>query len=271
MVPKRSTVVVFAYAPTLSLKEEASFVQCLRVLGRHEVTVVCPESLDLGRYYLLCDQEGVTPSVQRFENAWFESTDAYNALMLHPAFYHRFSDYEYILICQLDAWVFSDQLDAWCDKNYTYVGAPFFSDAGVLYPFAGNGGFSLRRVASFIALLEGRCRPSRWNYGFLLAKIPADSTMGGIRKRIIHMLELAVCRISTQWYCRLRQGHEDYIFAKAFSFTGKEDVPLPEEAACFAFERFPEQLFTITGGELPFGCHAYEKHSPSFWRSWIPE
>jgi hypothetical protein len=185
--------------------------------------------------------------------------------------YKCFASYDYILIYQLDAWVFKDDLEKWCAKEFTYIGAPFFNDRGEIFPFPGNGGFSLRHVASFIALLEGNCRPERWNYAFLLAKIPARTAFYSVVKRILHVVELTFCRFSPLWYCRLHREHEDFLFAKAFKFMGKEKVPSPYDAAFFAFERFPRKMFALTGGVLPFGCHAFEKYDVAFWRPWISD
>ena len=77
--------------------------------------------------------------------------------MLSSEFYRRFSKFEYILIYQLDAFVFKDQLNYWCKKGYDYIGAPWFegfhlTKTGVNIIGVGNGGFSLRRVKTHIDL-----------------------------------------------------------------------------------------------------------------------
>lgn len=44
---------------------------------------------------------------------------------------------------------------------------------------------------------------------------------------------------------------------------------MPKEALEFAFERFPSEMYKITG-KLPFGCHAWEKYEyESFWKKFI--
>jgi hypothetical protein len=267
----RVTVVVIAYTATPSPSEEASFIQCLRVLGRHGIAIVCPDSLELSRYLTLCSGFGIAPDVRRFADTWLSSVSSYNKFMLQPELYKCFASYDYILIYQLDAWVFKDDLKKWCAKEFTYIGAPFFNDRGEIFPFPGNGGFSLRHVASFIALLEGNCRPEQWNYAFLLAKIPTHTAFRSVVKRILHVVELTFCRFSPLWYCRLHREHEDFLFAKAFKFMGKGKVPSPYDAAFFAFERFPRKMFALTGGVLPFGCHAFEKYDVAFWRPWISD
>ena len=92
--------------------------------------------------------------------------------MLSFNFYESFLDYKYILIYQLDAFVFKDDLIFWCNKNYDYVGAPWIASISnnpftlllnkissifdskekkerkKIFFKVGNGGFSLRKVAS---------------------------------------------------------------------------------------------------------------------------
>ena len=33
----------------------------------------------------------------------------------------------------------------------------------------------------------------------------------------------------------------------------------------FAFERDPLKSLTLTNGQMPFGCHAWERYDRSFW------
>lgn len=44
--------------------------------------------------------------------------------MLSAEFYDRFAAYEYVLIYQLDAFVFADRLAEFCQMGYDYIGAP---------------------------------------------------------------------------------------------------------------------------------------------------
>ena len=49
----------------------------------------------------------------------------YNEMMMSEKFYELFSDYEYILICHVDAWLFRNELVEWCRKGYDHVAAPW--------------------------------------------------------------------------------------------------------------------------------------------------
>ena len=50
-------------------------------------------------------------------------------LMLSPFFYESFLDFKYVLIHQLDVFIFKDELNYWCNQNYDYIGAPWFKDS----------------------------------------------------------------------------------------------------------------------------------------------
>ena len=80
-------------------------------------------------------------------------------MMFSKTFYSNYLEYEYLLIVQTDVIVISDQLKDWCDKGYSYVGAPWFVGfhqlkKSLMFLGVGNGGFSLRRVEHFINVLS---------------------------------------------------------------------------------------------------------------------
>lgn len=265
----QSVVVIIAYKHTPTQDELQSFRQCLSILNCHTLFLSCPQRMNAAIYLSEAEKLGIHLELARFHDKYFTSVKSYNLLMLRSEFYQRFAAYEYILLYQLDAWVFRDELSFWCNKGYSYVGAPFFNDRGKMFPFAGNGGFSLRRVQDFIELLEGTLQPVKWNYDFMKIQLPAKTPFRARIKQLLHRIEMCVCRLSSKFYCRFMPEHEDFIFAKAFSLAGKNNVPLPKDAAFFSFERHPDQLYLWTGGKLPFGCHAYRKYAGKFWSSHI--
>jgi hypothetical protein len=40
-------------------------------------------------------------------------------------------------------------------------------------------------------------------------------------------------------------------------------------AARFSFEQKPARLYKLIGNMLPFGCHAWAKYNPQFWKEYI--
>lgn len=142
------TVVVPVYKDTMTIFEEVSLSQCFKVLSDYCICFVGPGSLK--KHYL---KEFKTAKYEEFDSSFFESTKTYSELLLSRDFYKRFWDYDYILIYQLDAFVFSDRLMEFCNKEYDYIGAPLKGKGWKKY-HVGNGGFSLRKIKSFLRVLE---------------------------------------------------------------------------------------------------------------------
>ena len=229
------------YRAVMSAAEELSFQQCLQVLGHHPIVVIKPRWLSLS--HLL--QQHASLSFQDFDDRYFESIAGYNQLLTSVPFYRAFSQYEFMLIHQLDAYIFRDELLKWCGSGFDYIGAPHLSmehwrirnkplrnnlveEQRVLL----NGGLSLRRIRSCIKLLQ-------WYDAF-----------------------------HPRW-----KGNEDMLFSlhatriRYFKYMFR--LPTWRQALAFAFEQHPAVCFAINQQNLPFGCHAWEKYNPSFWKQHI--
>ena len=150
-------VVIPIYKKKPTDLEMASFRQVLKVLSRYDIIVYTYCGLDLSVYSnlaLACNKNFI---VEYFDKSYFSSVKGYNRLCLTIDFYKRVSAYKYMLIYQLDAWVFCDELEFWCNKGYDYVGAPWFTnwgthEEGEALWCVGNGGFSLRNISFFIKM-----------------------------------------------------------------------------------------------------------------------
>ena len=151
-IDKQVIVCVPIYKNNLSVLERASLRQLNKILGKYQRVFVAPQSLEFD-----FGDEGASFIVERFPDYFFQSVLSYSALMLNVEFYRRFSKYEYVLIYQTDAFVFSDSLQKFCQLGYDYIGAPL-ERANPLWSFignrVGNGGLSLRKVSSAISMLE---------------------------------------------------------------------------------------------------------------------
>ena len=224
------------YQETLNENERKSLLQCKTILANYPILFVAPEGLS-PEYF----EEIPGHAVVYFEKSFFESTKSYNQLLVSKQFYKCFEAFDYLLIYQLDAYVFKDELLDWCAQGFDYIGAPALTEAhfsnpgfknSLSNPLLLNGGFSLRKIKSFINLLRV--------YHLFYSKWPAN---------------------------------EDTLF----SFYHKRSWPLRflfklpnwKTALRFAFEQAPEKCFEITQQQLPFGCHAWEKYNPSFWDRFI--
>lgn len=250
-------IVIPIYKPILNQHEEIALKQCLKVFFGYPIIVIKPFFLELPTI-----SEHLTESVS-FEDKYFESKRGYNELMLSKQFYEAFLNYQYILIYQLDAFAFRNELPYWCSLNYDYIGAPWLYK---LYPnifkelFArvrsrfhiffdilqndsplptnrqlenrtGNGGLSLRKVSKFYKLTQ---------------LLKADIDKYNSKTDYLY--------------------HEDLFWSIAANRTGKRlKIPGYKKALEFSFEINPQLALKVTRNKLPFGCHAWNLDL-EFWR-----
>ena len=220
----KCAIVIPMHTMQLYNQEKISLMQAKKIFKGCDIVAVMPKSLTV--------KEDDFTKIERFEDSFFKSITDYNRLMLSIDFYKRFQDYEYILLYQLDAFIFTDQLSYFCELGYDYIGAPWlygifnYIDAKHSVFHVGNGGLSLRRVRSFIKVLEER-QPLR------------DEQI----------------------------KNEDLFFS---SIVSPEFRIAPLEIALqFAFERQVEKCYEMNNHKLPFGCHAWERYNFSFWKPYI--
>ena len=219
---EKVAVVIPYYHSCLSEKERVSFVQCIKILHSYPIILIVPDTIKEEEY-----PKESKLLFMKVPSKWLESVSAYNQMMLNCDFYKCFLNYKYILVYQLDAFVFRDELERFCDLDYDYIGAVW--PLGVRYIknernciwYVGNGGLSLRNVEASLAMLNNN---------------PADS-----------------------WKLQ-----EDVYWATCSS-EGYKVAP-KEIAVQFSIEMYVRRMFAFNGNRLPFGCHAWEKMDFPFWR-----
>lgn len=142
---KQVVVVIPVYTEDLTSFERVSLAQVRKVLGRYDICFMAPDRM---RTFL----EGHGARAEYWPDACFADRRGYSKLLLTPEFYERFSTYEYLLLYQLDAFVFSDRLAEFCEMGYDYIGAPMPYWSGWPYGLnhVGNGGLALRRIVGNI-------------------------------------------------------------------------------------------------------------------------
>lgn len=263
----RPVVVIPMYKDALSAREQLSVDRAVQTLGRHAICFVGPQHLQnrldsLRRHY----GGGVLSST--FADRYFAGIKGYNALMRSRSFYGAFSAYSHILIAQTDTLVLRDDLQHWCEQDYAYIGAPWFVGGSqpkqpLEFLGVGNGGFSLRRVADFLRVLE---HPRRIP-NFIKARAGVADGQGSLVRRLKHEWLLAY-NVEPLF----PTSNEDFFWGllvpAACPFFR---VPGLQAASRFAFEVEPRQLYALTGGQLPFGCHAWERYDRDFWLQVLPE
>lgn len=267
MCTKSSCIVVVpVYKEILSHKEIQSFKQCCQILASYPICIVCPEHINLSCYQNIANIFSVRLIIESFPQHYFDGISGYNRLMTDISFYRRFSNYQYLLLFQLDAWAFRDELDYWCSLGYDYVGAPWFENYGTYEDgnklwAVGNGGFSLRRIQYFLELLE---------YDGPLKDACTLDLEPSIKNRIYKYLYSKGYQNRVSYFRKDTTLFEDVFYTVYLNDTRfRANVPSAEEAAWFAFEKSPSYLYSLTG-KLPFGCHAWEKNEyESFWKKYI--
>lgn len=259
---KKVAIIVPIYKKKLSYDEMISINNLNRYLAKYDKFVVMPRSIKK-------IPVNITNSKPiHFSNRFFNSLSSYSELLNSEEFYKEFTGYEYILIYQLDALVFSDQLVKWCNSGYDYIGAPFFKPLIGRLSYkkdshfsGGNGGLSLRKVSSFIRVIENVQK---------LANRQSDSSL---RRKLWFTQALAK-----------RKAHGIWLHAPASNYPFNEDGFWSFEAAKyypdfkvapftkaleFSFERFPKKCFKLNNEKLPFGCHGWAKYGRKFWNRYL--
>lgn len=265
---KKVIVVIPVHKPDPTPNELASFEQCYKVLGSHPITIVAPSGLDMSAY----SEKVPGCSVTFIDPHWMSDIRQYNKLKISKYFYNLFKDYEYLLTYELDAWVFRDELIYWCDKGYDYIGAPFFeqTNEGYNYSFieGGNSGLSLRKVQSIISTINKVKRILSIRKLWYRSKL-----QGIIRFEGLFILEKILDFRFTKYFSGLYgmlTMQEDYYWSIYIpsTFPNFRISPL-EEKIKFSFEVHPSFLFIKNGNRLPFGCHAWDRYEPEFWKQFI--
>lgn len=273
----RVNVVIPVYSPTLSLNEARSLKQCLHVLTNHTVTLATHRDLDVQVYQDSFLEAKKPFKVAYFEPEYFKSVYSYSQLLLSRTFYDRFKEDEYILIYQLDGFVFKDELAYWCSKGYDYIGAPWLKHYGVRYDGnelwkVGNGGVSLRKVSTFLKAFD-RPFPIRSSW-FFLKSLRKNQFVPMLLRTVKMLLVLAFTRKTVEYiltHYMDERVNEDCFWAEAFQGTRLAlNIPDVLTGARFCIEQRPSHIYTLMGNNLPFTCHAFEKYEyETFWKEII--
>lgn len=267
-------VVIPIYKPytALSASEQKSLSRTYEVLGKYDIVFVTHNGINAAEYYQPREGGG-TITTSTFSRSYFTGLVSYSKLMLSLEFYQCFAHYEYMLVCQLDVFVFTDQLAYFTGKGYDYIGAPWFENYDAATTTSritgvGNGGFSLRKVKSFLDVLYalelfGNRRPT-WR------------VLGAAMRHWVDVLRVAKHEYDRRtraydaalpWDTPMYEdGYWGIMVEKFFPWFKVASV---EDATAFAFEVNPSVLYALNKQRLPMATHAWEKYDPAFWTPFI--
>lgn len=287
MLPPSCAVLVPVYQDRFSSVEAAALHVCSKRLDGHAIVILYRRSCCALVVHALVDPHLCAEQQRQYipvDDSWLASVEAYNSMLLQAWFYQLFTPWDYLLIFQLDAWIFRADLDDWLKKGYTYIGAPWIRDFGDDTPDTGvgNGGLSLRHVKSFIRILESPlnryCPVFRWQvlaWRICLFRrysmLPLASRPVYFIKRLLLFVLMSFGWRNTLSYFIAINKLEDHFFSFFAPLVHRwMHIPGLQEAAQFSIETNPRATWKLAGA-LPFGCHAWQKHDPDFWLTLCPE
>ena len=269
----KCAVIVPVYKASLTEYEIKSFNQCCKILGLHHIYLVTYQDCGLYEYRKIAEKYNVSLKIELFSPHYFNTIQTYNQLMLSYKFYYRFKEYDYILVHQLDAYVFRDELTYWCDKNFDYIGAPWFTnyssieDGGTIWK-TGNGGLSLRKISTMLRVFCDY-------YPLLSFKQLIVKQKRCVNNKIINLIVSLIMSIgyknNISYFKNKYCENEDAFICEYIKDLGVVlNIPEPAVSMWFAFEKSPSYLYRITQQNLPFGCHAWQKYEyETFWKQFI--
>lgn len=262
-------IVIPVYKENPTTQEKGALIQCLSVFKSSSIYIITPEGLDLTNYTL---QTNHYIHIKHLHPLFFKGIEQYNRLLLSSFFYNQFISYDYILIYQLDAYVFRDELDMWISKGYSYIGAPWFKDfdkseSSEMLWAVGNGGLSLRRVNDFLDVFNYKGKV--FSFQFLWKKYRSYPFW----KKCLRFPKVVI-----QYYFKNDTAHlydlfgenEDHFWSfHASKLNPNFKIAPIEDALAFAFECNPQKMFELNHQQLPFGVHAWEKYDKPFWDNYM--
>lgn len=232
-------VVIPVYKNDLDASEEISLRQVFKVLGAYDICFIAPEGLILN-YAFLEDKNFL---VEYFDKSYFEGIENYSKLCTSIDFYKRFDRYVFLLIYQLDAFVFYDKLIDFCNYDYDYWGAPVPPVIWEHMPSnIGNGGLSLRKISKIIDVLE--------------------------KKEYVN--DLMESELPVKEVDNVRRNEDKFIVYAANNLPDLDfKFPTIDEALSFSVEYNVNGIYDNIENHLPFGCHRWTKYKFLVWRKII--
>jgi len=241
--------------------EKTSLISIFKHFEKYKITFISPKSLNLN---FLSEIEFIKNyNIETFDDNFFKSIDGYNKLLLDPQFYKRFSNDEFILICQTDVFIFNNDIERWLNLDFDYVGAPWIaSNRNFINKFldrlkniinkiknkkvknterlfkVGNGGFSLRKTQKFIEISELEALNIK---RFITDKPDSE----------YHIEDVF-------WSLYVTKIYPNF------------NIPNWKEALSFCIDRKPQLALKLNNNNLPMACHGFNKSKvKSYWKKYI--
>ena len=244
---KTYCIVVPAYKEHLDTMSTIALQSLADRTNLYEHTyLVVPEGLNVDEYQKIFKNI----KILEFNKAYFINIYTYTQLCLSYDVYATFAKYDYMLLYQLDCYLFRDEIQQFVNMGYDYIGAPIFSiKAGWKtckknQPAIGNGGLSLRKINKFMELTnpDGKFRRT-----YMLSQKIISSVI---------VEDIYFCDTLPRLYnVKLYRPSIDIVL----QFSWDQSV-----------EYIDALLHNANLFKIPMGAHAINK-SVDYWKQYIPE
>lgn len=236
--------------------EYISFANNINVLSKYPIFLLLPEGVN-SKPFLDC---APNINIVYFDTCFFDTYKGSNQLWLRRQVYDYFRDYRYILKCELDAFVFKDELMKWCFMGYDYIGAPWINSSigrSSLLKATHSRNFMFRTIKEILTYKNRKKQHFVGNGGFSLRKVNKFRLISRFASWLIPDIDDADTLEDIVWSVYLA------------SYLPFFRVPSYIEALSFSIETEVRHCYELNGRQLPFGCHAWRKYDPEFWQTFI--
>ncbi|RFZ85795.1 hypothetical protein DYU05_09425 [Mucilaginibacter terrenus] len=268
---KQMCVVIPVHNPVPTENEIISLLACKAHLNDYDCYLLYPEGMNISKYIVL------HPGLQLMlvNKDWLSSIEKYNKMKVSTAFYQLFSSYSYMLTYELDAYIFSNDVEKYNAFKYDYIGAPFFegywkAQPGAKFIKGCNSGFSVRNISACINALKyisETYKPHWLLYKtFLMPSSRIKKMLNGLTRERYDVF------VTGKFAFNFANFHlnEDLIWSEIVpQIVPQFRVAESLAALAFSFEYNLEDSLKLNGGKLPLGCHAWAKNI-DFWGKYIP-
>ena len=122
-------IIIPIYQNILKEHEIISLTRCIEVLGKkYDIIFLKHDEVDIFKILSTYNIEFNNSYIDyiNYDKTYFNSVTSFNNILIHGNFYNlmeSYNKYKYVLLYELDGFVFYDNLQYWIDKDYDYIGS----------------------------------------------------------------------------------------------------------------------------------------------------
>lgn len=240
--------------------EKLSLIQCQKILGSYPIYLLHPQGMSTRIY------EAIFPTLRTLTappNS-MSSISAYNKLMIAPFIYKALNSHSHILIHEPDTIVLKNDLHYWCEQDFDYISAPWFSSDAMedlQLKATGNFGLSLIKTKNINTLFTDN---PRWFSASMIVR-ELIRGLGGKKDAFSRAIKSMGSSGRLSGAHHIYEDHCDIFWSYlAPKVAPHLRIAPPEQAIYFSWEQSPKKCLSLCNGKLPFGIHGWPKHDLTF-------